>query len=1026
MSIVKDVNTLTDRMFEPEGLYSAGAVAYFTHQDPVTGYELWKTDGTTAGTVLVKDIVPGAFGSAPSGFALVGSTVYFAATTPEHGRELWKTDGTSAGTVMVADAVPGTASSSPSLLRGVGSQVIYLATTAATGYEPWKSDGTAAGTSMIVDLRPGTSGQQAANDRRAGVAGSSYLFIASNGSTSGVYRTDGTAAGTTLVKASSGAFFASEIISAGARAVLTNAVSSSTSSELYVTTGTAAGTTLLASPPDHTKLAVAGTNLFYVTYDFINGETLNRIPLAGGSSTFISLPANVAGPLQLFSFGTSLAFTATHSSTGVNLYRVTNSGLSATLLKDFTDFDNSLFDAATAGSTLYFKNATTQTLWKSDGTTAGTVSLTSITDYFDSFDPAPRLVVAGTRAVFINSTPANGIEVWGSNGTTATTFLLKDINTSTAAYGGLSFYLGRVGNTLYYRLNDGIAGDELWKTDGTAAGTMLVKDIVSGSNGSSPLPGVALNGKFLFAAYDSASGYELWTSDGTSAGTSRLADLYAGANSSDPSLPVVMNGIAYFSANTSANGYELWRTDGTAAGTVLVKDIVSGTASSGPRNLIAFNGKLYFAATGSGGGEELYVSDGTSAGTSLLVDLYPGPSSSAPARFAVAGGRLFFAATTADGTEPWSTDGTPAGTAIVANLSPGSASSSPGDFVLNRGALYFTATTSTTGRELFKIDLATRQASLAAEFTTGTSGTTFGAMISYAGEVYVVAGAELYQHATAGTTTKLTNFLASGNDGIIGSPTLTAANGRLFVSAYMGMYGFEMVDLSGIVGDPVGFTDVFAGIFSGAPFQYNAIPGATIMTGASLPYGTELHRIADTLAPRVWDKSFDVNAGQIVRAEFTEAISLAGGNSASIMNLATGLAVPGVSVVRALSADATRVDFTFSATLPDGNYRLQFNAADYRDGGNNLATGGTLQVDFHILAGDANRDRVVNFDDLLILAQNYGQTGRSFTQGNFNYSADGRVDFDDLLILAQRYGTSLAVAPTPMAKKRSAAKDVIA
>lgn len=59
-------------------------------------------------------------------------------------------------------------------------------------------------------------------------------------------------------------------------------------------------------------------------------------------------------------------------------------------------------------------------------------------------------------------------------------------------------------------------------------------------------------------------------------------------------------------------------------------------------------------------------------------------------------------------------------------------------------------------------------------------------------------------------------------------------------------------------------------------------------------------------------------------------------------------------------------------------------------------------------AGDANFDGSVDFGDLLVVAQNYGLTGRSHAQGNLNYSADGKVDFDDLLLLAQRYGTSLA------------------
>ena len=95
-------------------------------------------------------------------------------------------------------------------------------------------------------------------------------------------------------------------------------------------------------------------------------------------------------------------------------------------------------------------------------------------------------------------------------------------------------------------------------------------------------------------------------------------------------------------------------------------------------------------------------------------------------------------------------------------------------------------------------------------------------------------------------------------------------------------------------------------------------------------------------------------------------------------------------------------------------------------GGTPLAT--SSNVDFAVLAGDANRDRTVDFDDLLILSQNYTQTGKTFSQGNFDYSADGLVGFDDLLILAQRYGTSLATAQTlkpALAGKKRGLSDVI-
>src|SRR5262249_46384662 len=80
---------------------AVGPVAYLAGDDGLTGYELWKTDGTAAGTVLVKDIYPGSAGSSLSSLTAVNSTLFFLADDGTTGWELWKSDGTGAGTVLV-------------------------------------------------------------------------------------------------------------------------------------------------------------------------------------------------------------------------------------------------------------------------------------------------------------------------------------------------------------------------------------------------------------------------------------------------------------------------------------------------------------------------------------------------------------------------------------------------------------------------------------------------------------------------------------------------------------------------------------------------------------------------------------------------------------------------------------------------------------------------------------------------------------------------------------------------------------
>ncbi len=83
----------------------------------------------------------------------------------------------------------------------------------------------------------------------------------------------------------------------------------------------------------------------------------------------------------------------------------------------------------------------------------------------------------------------------------------------------------------------------------------------------------------------------------------------------------------------------------------------------------------------------------------------------------------------------------------------------------------------------------------------------------------------------------------------------------------------------------------------------------------------------------------------------------------------------------------------------------------------NLATFGGQSVDpttmllRRVTIGDTNLDGSVNFDDLLAIAQHYGDTGAKWVGGDVNY--DSVVNFDDLLLLAQNYVGGSAVGELP-------------
>jgi ELWxxDGT repeat protein len=99
-----------------------------------SGYELWKSDGTAAGTVQIKPISPSPyFGELTN---VLGS-LFFSANASGSGYELWRSDGTAAGTTMVQDLWPGAQSSFPSEFTLVRDKMFFTADGYLVGRELW-------------------------------------------------------------------------------------------------------------------------------------------------------------------------------------------------------------------------------------------------------------------------------------------------------------------------------------------------------------------------------------------------------------------------------------------------------------------------------------------------------------------------------------------------------------------------------------------------------------------------------------------------------------------------------------------------------------------------------------------------------------------------------------------------------------------------------------------------------------------------------------------------------------------------
>jgi len=567
----------------------------FVACDNSGNHELWKTDGTTANTSLVKDIAPGSTGSQINGFYIFNNTVFFEATNGANGSELWKTDGTTAGTVQVKDIRAGSAGGfdniyfQPVWVHG-GSFFFLAETNGSYDYELWKSDGTTAGTVLVKDILPGSS----SSDPQGFYEFNNQLFFEAGNGANGaeLWKTDGTTNGTVQVKD----------IRAG---------------------------------------SAGGFDYSYFSPCWVHA----------GSFFFRAETNDVYDDELWKSDGTTA---------GTVLVKDILPGSSSSDPQGFYEFNNQLFFEATNGANGY-------ELWKTDGSTAGTSQVKDIragsAGGFDNYYFQPFWVHGGSFFFLAETNAAYDEEIWKSDGTTAGTVLVKDIQPGGTGSNPQGFY--PFGNDLYFEANNGANGAELWKTDGSNAGTLQVKDIRSGSAGGFDnyyfQPFWVHGGSFFFLAETSQSyDEEIWKSDGTTAGTVLVKDIQPGGTGSNPQGFYPFGNDLYFEANNGANGAELWKTDGSTAGTVQVKDIRPGSAGGFDSEyftpFIEWNGNFYFKAeTNAGYDDEIWKCNGTTPGTVLVQDIYSGTTGSDCWAFTILNNTyLIFAATNgAYGQELW-------------------------------------------------------------------------------------------------------------------------------------------------------------------------------------------------------------------------------------------------------------------------------------------------------------------------------------------------------------------------------------
>lgn len=586
-------------------------------------------------------------------------------------------------------------SGNPRQLASVGSHAFFVAET-PRGSGLWKTDGTAAGTQLMRTME--VIGNLVGVGER--------LFFVGNDPRSGpeLWTSDGTSAGTVLVRdlraGAEGAFDLGAVFNtlAGVGGRLFFAADDGVHGpSLWRSDGTAAGTVPLKAVRAQ-ALTAAGDTLLFVGYDLAHGAELWR---SDGTPAGTELVRDIndgpasSEPVALTPAGDTVFFRADDGLHGFELWKSDPTEIGTVLVSDINpDAASSYPDQlVVVGDEVWFRaDAGRSELWRSDGSAAGT---TAVAPYDPTFQVG--LVAFDGGILFEQRDGATGSELWRSDGTAAGTAQVKDINAGPA--NSYPYPLTVVNGGVFFYADDGKHGAELWRTDGTAAGTVLVRDINPGgapsaSNESDILRGV--NGRLVFAADDGSHGMELWGSDGSATGTELIKDLWPGpatAGASPGSL-TPLDGALYFTADDGSGLTQLWRSDGTESGTQPVSgllDINAGTPEASRVALAVLGGRLVFGADDRTSGNELWSSDGTRDGTVLIKDIWPGPDAALPGELTLVGDVLFFAASDGPhGREVWKSDGTAAGTVRLSDV-PEIDAASPSQLTAVGGMLFFTA-----------------------------------------------------------------------------------------------------------------------------------------------------------------------------------------------------------------------------------------------------------------------------------------------------------------------------------------------
>lgn len=814
------------------GFERMGDVAYFVGSSVESGRELWRTDGTEAGTNLVVDLEPGPAGSSPWCLTAIGGRLYFSAEIGTDGRQAWVSDGTAAGTRRLIPDLASDALAAPCEFTEAADVVFFV----AASRRLWRTDGTADGTILL--------GEGGSVDGIESFEGEVFFAQSGVGLGTELWATDGTLGGTRLVKdlrpGPDGSFPRALRRASGGVVFVAN-VEGSSVDEVWSSDGTEAGTKPVFGADNLCGwTSSAGDEVYFPVIDGARCTIVRTDGTMSGTHVVQALPSTYSSRVHgIRPFGDRLLFAAGWH----DLYSLDPTTGAVQHLMHSEECYSPFFHMVPFAGQLYFRALYDRgrELYRTDGTPEGTGPVPPFPPRGTRLRDASGLTALGDKLLFTVRDLEHGLEPWVTDGTLARTHLLREVNASTGH--GLQ-RIQSVGGTVFLEVTkpptwgigagaaSSLRGPRLWSTDGSEAGTRPVA-WATGFQRAAVVAGDEERTFFIAQeTYDRFGASGLYLYDRAKRASRRLADVFVGTLWSGQGRLIGTN-LLY-----TPDGRRSWVSDGTPEGTVQVPiehpdlrvaefdDVVllsgsgtlqrtdgtaAGTKTLRPDLQVANRSPVtrvgtfgYFQAFQEGGELGLWRTDGTVAGTTL-VRLLPNPIATTRSNYAYEAvawrGALYFTVPNAGGGfDLWRSDGTADGTTRIAPISKSSGRNPP-SLTPSGHQLFFAGDDGVHGKELMVTDGTEAGTRVVADLVQGRESSEPSLRLALDEEgVYFVAddgvhGRELWFSDGTGDGTFLVDDLRPGPRGS-GIRALHHTPAGVLFSANDGLTGRELFKLT--------------------------------------------------------------------------------------------------------------------------------------------------------------------------------------------------------------------------------------